>query len=205
MRLKTAVPMLLLLLLCACGAAKGSAQTPVAFRTALTGAEGCSFTLDLTADYGDYTRDFTLDCQADADGTATLTVVSPEPAEGVTAAVGGDGAQVSYDGTVLAVEEFESRAISPMAAPYLLAMAWSQGYIAACGTDGQWEQVRYLLGYGGQQLTIFTDFSDREPQRAEITDGENTLISCEIRDFTLQKRMEQDDKTTETDLGGGEP
>lgn len=207
MRLRTAVPMLLLLLLCACGAAKESAQTPVSFRTALTETGRCGFTAVLTADYGDYTREFTLESLNDVGGETLLTVLEPEIAEGISATVGGDSAQVSYSDTVLAVENFESRPISPMAAPYLLTRAWSEGYIDACGQDGDWEQVHYLLGYGGRQLEIITCFSGQEPQWAEITDGKNTLISCEISNFTLQKKAEQHEnrEDAETNLGGGEP
>lgn len=207
MRLKTAVPMMLLLLLCACGAAKESAQTPVSFRTALTSAGQCNFTLELTADYGDYIREFTLQCSGDVDGDTSLTVMAPEIAQGVTATVSGEDAAVSYSDTVLAVENFESRAISPMAAPYLLTKAWSEGYIESCGVDGDWEQVHYLLGYGGKQLEIVTCFAGQEPQWAEISDGENILISCEISEFTLQKKAEQHDENqedAETDMGRGE-
>lgn len=136
MRLRTAVPMMLLLLLCACGAGKESAQTPVSFRTALCGAGGCSFQLALKADYEEYTREFTLVCQSQVAGETSLTVQSPQNAEGITATVSGDSADVSYGDTVLAVENFETRRISPMAAPFLLTKAWSEGYISACGQDG---------------------------------------------------------------------
>ena len=73
MRLIRAVPMLLLLLLCACGTDQTSAQTPVHFRTALTENGGCTYDMQLRADYGDYIRDFTLSCTYDGSG-ASLTV-----------------------------------------------------------------------------------------------------------------------------------
>ena len=206
MRLRTAVPMMLLLLLSACGAAKESAQTPVKFRTELIGAGVVSQTLTLTADYGEYVREFTLDCDSDVGGETRLTVRAPEIAQGITATVSGEDAQVSYGDTTLAVENFETRRISPMAAPYLLTMAWSEGYIDACGMDGDLEQVTYALGYGASQLTIETWFSNGTPVRAEITDGSQTLIFCEISEFTLTKKAEQHGNTqaAETDLGGGQ-
>lgn len=43
MRLKIAVPMMLLLLLCACKAAEESAQTAVSLRTGLVSSGECSF------------------------------------------------------------------------------------------------------------------------------------------------------------------
>ena len=92
MRLRTAVPMMLLLLLSACGAVKESAH-----------------------------------CDSDVGGETCLTVRAPEIAQGITATVSGEDAQVSYGDTTLAVEDFASRRISPMAAPYLLTLAWSEG------------------------------------------------------------------------------
>jgi hypothetical protein len=191
--------MLLLLLLCACGAEKTSAQTPVLFRTSLLEAEACSFTAALRADYGETIREFTLDCSCNADG-GTLTVLAPDTAAGITATVSGDQAQVSFEDTVLAVENFESRRISPLGAPYLLERAWAEGYISSVGMDGSRELVEYALGYGTDQLTITTAFSDGIPVYAEISDGKNTLITCEITAFGFSKK--EDEEHAETNLGG---
>lgn len=201
MRLIRAVPMLLLLLLCACGTNQTSAQTPVRFRTGLTESGGCTYDLQLRADYGEYIRDFTLECQYDGSG-AEFTVTAPENAQGITATVSGDGAKVSYDSTVLAVENFETRKISPMAAPYLLGQAWEQGYIASTGMDGDRENVTYTLGYGNETLEITTAFSQGIPVWAEISDGSHNLITCEISNLNLQKKEVNDHEDVKTNLGG---
>lgn len=209
MRLRTAVPMMLLLLLCACGAAEESAQIPVALRTELSGAGGCSFLMELKADYEEYTREFSLACQSEVGGETSLTVLNPEHALGIQAVVSGAGADVSYEDTTLAVEDFSSRRISPMAAPYLLTAAWSEGYIEACGRDGELDQATYQLGYGNQQLKVTTWFREGVPVRAEISDGTHTLITCSISEFTLgndaEKRAEDNGNSedVETDMGGG--
>lgn len=201
MRLIRAVPMLMLLLLCACGADGTTAQTAVRFRTELIDCGGYTCQLTLRADYGDYIRDFTLDCAYDEAG-ATLTVVEPETAKGITASVAPDKASVSYDSTVLAVESFESRKISPMASPYLLGQAWSKGYISATGMDGDRERVTYTLGYGGDTLEITTAFSQGIPVWAEISDGSHNLVTCEISNFMLQKKEVNDHEDAKTNLGG---
>lgn len=219
MRLKIAVPMMLLLLLCACGAAEESAQTAVSLRTSLVSAGECSFFTGIKADYGTYVREFDLACHSVISGETRLTVIGPQTAEGVTATVSGSGADVSFGDTVLAVEEFETRRISPVAAPYLLSKAWSEGYISQCGKDGDLETAEYTLGYGLEQLTITTWFQNGTPLRAEISDGKNTLVTCEISDFVMQKTAEDNENAGNTenaenteppeapdaDLGGGEP
>jgi hypothetical protein len=119
--------MLLLLLLCGCGADKETAETPLALRTSLNRVDGCSFTLALQADYGDYTRSFTLDCAGNAE-EMEFTVVEPETVAGISAVIQGEDTTVRYEDTILAVEDLEN--LSPMAAPGLLVQALSQGYIA---------------------------------------------------------------------------
>lgn len=211
MRLKIAVPMMLLLLLCACKAAEESAQTAVSLRTGLVSSGECSFFADLKADYGTHVREFNLACHSVISGDTRLTVLGPQTAEGVTATVSGEGADVSFGDTVLAVEEFETRRISPVAAPYLLSKAWSEGYISQCGKDGELETAEYTLGYGAEQLSITTWFQGGVPLRAEISDGKSVLITCEISEFSMEKTKEDDEngkqpaENAETDLGGGGP
>ena len=201
MRRMLAVPMLFLLLLSACGVDQSTAQTPVRFRTQLNETQSCRYELSLRGDYGDYVRDFCLDCTYTPQ-EADFTVVEPEEAAGIAAKVSGDGAKVSYNSTILAVEQFESRRLSPMAAPWLLGQAWQRGYIASVGTDGEIETVAYTLKYGGSTLSITTGFLQGLPVQSEISDGENVLISCEIKDFSLGKKEADQNEDVKTNLGG---
>lgn len=201
MRRMLAVPMLMLLLLSACGADPSTAQTPVGFRTSLNEAQGCRYELSLRGDYGDYAREFCLDCTYTPE-RANFTVLEPEEAAGIAAEVSGDGAKVSYDTTILAVEEFESRRLSPMAAPWLLGQAWQKGYIASVAAESGQETVAYTLGYGGSTLSVTTTLDQGLPVRGEISDGENILISCEIQNFSLDKKEADQNEDVETNLGG---
>lgn len=196
--------MLLLLLLCACGAENSGAQQPVDLRTSLNAAGACSYTLDLRASFGEHYRDFSLSCRGNMEETM-FSVLSPEAAKGITATVSGNDAAVSYDDVVLAVEDFETRQLSPMAAPYLLNYALMKGYIDSTGMDGDLLQVNYTLGYGSRSLTVRVYFDGETPVSAEISDGENTLITCEMKDFQIiQKEANQNDGT-ETNLGRDQP
>lgn len=204
MRLRFAVPMLLLLLLCACGAETKEARQPVDLRTSLNAAGGCSYTLELRASFGDYYRDFSLSCRGNGEETV-FTILSPEPAEGITATVSGTDATVIYDDVVLAVEKFQTRHLSPMAAPYLLNYALSKGYIASTGMDGELLQVSYTLGYGSRSMHLRVYFDGDMPVSAELSDGETTLITCKIKDFQIITKEDGQYDRTETNLGGDQP
>lgn len=196
--------MLLLLLLCACGAENKGAQQPVDLRTSLNAAGGCSYTLDLRASFGEYYRDFSLSCQGNGEETS-FTILAPEAAKGIGATVSGNDAAVSYEDVVLAVEDFETRQLSPMAAPYLLNYALSKGYIASTGMDGDLLQVNYTLGYGTRSMTLRVYFDGETPVSGEISDGESTLIACEIKDFKIITKEAIQNDGTETNLGRNQP
>lgn len=184
MRQRIAVLMMLLaLLLSACGKANSTEQTPVTLRTKLLGCDSCEFSLELTGDYGDYIQEFQMDCSAGQAGV-TMTLIQPEIAAGIQASVSGNEAKVSFADTVLAVEQFKTRDISPMAAPGVLYEAWTSGYIASTGMDGETERVEYTLGYGLKELRITTWFRDGLPVRGEISDGNETLAFCNIENFS---------------------
>ena len=200
MRLKFAVPMLLLLLLTGCQATE--AQIPVDLRTQMNAAGESQFVLSLRADFGDHVRDFKLLCHGSGE-QAEFTVLEPEAVKGISASVSGEGAEVKYEDTVLGVEQFSTRRLSPMAAPYLLFYAFEQGYIASCGKDGEDTSVEYTLGYGQRTVTVSAIFREQYPVSAEITDGENTLISCEIQDFRVGKEEINNDRTEENMGGSG--
>lgn len=201
MRRYFAVPMLLLLLLTGCRATE--AQIPVDLRTQMNAAGESQFILSLRADFGDHVRDFKLLCYGSAE-KAEFTVLEPEAVKGISATVSGEGAEVKYEDTVLGVEEFSTRRLSPMAAPYLLLYALEQGYIASCGKDGEDTAVEYTLGFGQRTVTVNALFRGQYPVSAEITDGENTLISCEIQNFRVGKEITNDERTDEN-MGGSEP
>ena len=206
MRLRIAVPMILLSLLCACGTGNPSARTPESFREELVRQGLCSYTMTLRADYGDRVRDYTLDCVCPLEGPTELTVLAPEIARDITATVGGGDATVSFQDTVLAVEDFGSRPASPLSAPYLLLRAWSGGSLRSAFRDGDLDAAEYLLDCGGRELTVTTWFREGLPLRAEISDGSRVLLTGEIENLAIQKKADDhEQEPAETNLGGDQP
>lgn len=201
MRRLLAVPMLLILLLCACGSTELSARTPVRFRSELLSKDGCSFTTALTADFGTYTRNFTLDCSCTRE-EAKLTVRLPEEAAGITGTISGKNAEISFMDTVLAVEQCSS--VSPLALPGILYQAWTEGYISSMSMDGELEKTEYTLGQGTEQLRVLTWFREGQPIRAEVSQGETTIISCTIENLAYITKEAENYESAEENLGGGQ-
>lgn len=176
---------LLALVLClsGCGKSDGPTQKALDFRTKLMESEGCSFTADITADYGDKLYVFSVDAVFTPDETK-LSVVSPEAIAGITATVSADGAKIEFDGVELDFGKLANGYVSPVSVPWLLGQCWLGEYIAYAGTDGDLERVTYLKGYNEEELTLDTWLSEDDiPVHAEVFYGGERCLTVEIRDF----------------------
>ena len=178
---------LILIFLTGCSA-KTPAQPPLTFRTALLEAGSCSFTAAVTADYGETTADFTLDCSFAPDTGASLTVTAPESIAGITAHVKDSAADVGFDDTQLGLGSLANGRLAPLAAPYVLGQSWAGGYIDSTGTEDGFLRTTYRLGYDKQELVVDTWFTEEPftPQYAEISADGRLVLSIRLSNFAMQ-------------------
>lgn len=182
-----AVPMLLLLLLTACGSGETSKlQAALAFRAALLAADGCRFTAQTQLDVQGSVYGIVLDCESFPDGSATMTVRTPESLEGVTAELSGKSGKLSYDGTAVDFGLFEDESVAPIALPALLAAYWREAYIYAAGPEDGLLRVSLQDDMDPRELTVDTwlDESGR-PIYAEITLRGSVIAAITLENFEL--------------------
>ena len=170
-----------------CAAAEPE-QTPLQFRTALVQAGGCSFTADVTADYGESVAAFTLDCTFTPDTGASLTVTAPESIAGITARADESTAYVTFDDTQIGFSLLAGGMLAPLAAPYVLGQCWAGEYIDCTGAEDSCLRTTYRMGYDEQELVVDTWFSCEPlaPVRAEISFEGRMVLSASISNFVLQ-------------------
>ncbi len=189
MRLKKLIPFALsLALLSGCAGTETAkpSQKALDFRTALMEAGGCSFTAEVTADYGTRVYDFTLDCDYTVDAEAHLTVTSPENISGIEATVSADGGQVEFDGASLDFGRMANGYVAPMSIPWLLGSCWLKGYISSAGADGELERITYLQGYNEAELTLDTWLDSNEiPIRCEVSWDGTRCLTVALSNFQL--------------------
>lgn len=160
-------------------------QEALHFRTSLLQAQCCGFTAELTAQGETEVYSCTLGCEADEQGLVTVTVIEPEEIAGVTAVVGREGAEVSYDGLRLSFGQLGG-ATTPMGAPGLLYAAWTGGYIAASGSEDGLTLTRYLLGTGSSERQVDTWFdAGGTPVACDVSENGVVVLSCRLRDWRL--------------------
>ena len=175
------------LLLSACSKAPSRMQDALDFRAALLTAGGCSFTANVSVNYGDAAVKFTLACEYDIEDGAKLCVSAPDTIAGIEASVSGEDAAITFEDTQLALENLAGSNLAPLAAPFIVGRCWAQGYIDAAGKEDAYLRVTYLDGYGAQELTVDTWFLAESgwPVRAEIASGGETLLKLELTNFTM--------------------
>lgn len=162
----------LLSLLFLFGCSKGDSQMDRALllRQTILDCAGCSFDAEITADFGDKTYGFSMNCQGKPDGSIGFTVVKPESISGISGIVEAKGGRITFEeDRCVAFPLLAEGEISPVSGPWVFYSALRSGYILACGTEG--ETLR---------LTLNDTYEEEAFQVDVWLDSEDTPISAEI-------------------------
>jgi hypothetical protein len=180
-----ALALLACLVFTGCGK-EGGVSGAIEFRAQLVRAGGCSFTAEVTADFGDEVYAFTLQCESDADGTTDITIIQPETLAGITATVTDSGGQITYDGMAVDFGLLASGDVIPAAAPAIVVSCWGQEYIESAGPEEGLERVTYTKGFDDKQLTADTWFENGVPICAELCYNGQRILKLTITDFQFR-------------------
>lgn len=176
----------LALLLTACDPAQEAAvQEALTFRTDLLASEACTYTAEVTADFGERLYAFTLDCTYHpADNGAELTVRAPEAIAGIAASVDGETATVRFEDVALELGGLAGGRVAPLQLPQLLGDAWAYGYVESQAAEGDGWLVTYRTGYEQEELLVFTRLdAGLTPVQAEIYADGVCVLTAELSDF----------------------
>ncbi len=174
-----------LVVLTGCRAEESVLSQAVSFRGKLVSSGGCSFRAEITADYGDYVHCFTVDCDADVDGTVQFTVLEPETITGISGKLTEDGGCITYDGLQLAFELLASDQISPVSAPGYMANCWLKEYILSAGQEDRIYRVTYEKKINGKDLLLDTCFENDIPISADLCYNGYRILHLKISDFAF--------------------
>jgi hypothetical protein len=177
--------MTLCLTLSACQRTENLTQPALDLRAAVL-ERGCSFTAEITADFGDTTCEFSAECRYSPDGTTEVTILAPETISGISATVADDGATLEFDGLLLDLGTLAGGHVAPLTAPAILAQCWAGEYISTVGAEGDDCLVTYLRGYDNDELTVLTRLSGESgvPISGEVAYQGSTVLFVTITDFS---------------------
>ncbi len=174
------------LLLAGCG--RSAAERKVdEMRAALRASVEIAVTADVTANLGDERFSCTLECRTDAEKT-TVEIIAPESVAGIRAVVSGDGTKIEYAGLSLGVGGWRPGS-APVTALPLLLTALKSGSTLRTWTEWEGERtvfVRELYVTDDTTLCVWIDAATTLPIHAEYSQGGETLLRCEIKDFSYR-------------------
>jgi outer membrane lipoprotein-sorting protein len=176
----------LFLLLAACAAGGGKAEErALEARTRMISMERCSFTAEISADYGNRTYDFTVTASYQKDGESILSVTKPDSLSGISVTY----SSLSFDGARIETGSLSSQGLSPLSAfPALLAAART-GDIAETGfeTLGGIEAICFTCRESADGETLeqklWFDPATGAPLRGEILVNGDLAIACVFTQF----------------------
>lgn len=158
----------------------------VDLRASIAGCTECNFSAVITADYGEATYTFGMNCCYDGGGDMKLSVTAPESISGITAQISQGTGKLIFDDQALVFEMIADGQISPICGPWLVMEALCSGYISICGTDGEYIRAQIDDSFAGAQFHVDIWINtDKQPVRAEIVWQGRRILSIDINEFVI--------------------
>ena len=185
--MKIFAPLLLILsMLSGCSKGSSGLEQATTLRANLLSAAGCSFIAEITADYGDVIHSFQMLCDVNSTGRLDFTVTEPETISGITGYISEDGANLTFEETVLAFPMLADGEISPVCAPWLFMNTLRGGYISGCSDepDGLCIYLDDSFCDYPLKLEVLTD-QNSVPTYAEFIWQNRRILSLNIQSFVI--------------------
>ena len=183
-RLASAV--VLLVFLTGCSGESKEVQRGIDLRSELLKASECRFSCEVTADYGDKTSTFSMDCRGDSQGALTFTVAAPETIAGITGDISDGGGKLTFDDTALQFDLLADDQLSPVSAPWVLLKTLREGFITSAGMDGGQILLSIDDSYEDDALHLDIWLSDENrPKTVEILYDGRKILSLDVTSFEI--------------------
>ena len=191
-------PMILLFLaalLCGCTGADDENELALQLRSDFLSMDGCSGTMEVTADYGQRVYEYTVDFFSTQKEGMTLVITAPEEVAGITAQVASGKTYLEFDGVQLETGPLNEDGLSPLDALPAFVTAMGTGYIAETGSEllGETETLRICCrdperpAGQGLETVLWFDKAQKTLLRGELRSDGATVVRCEFSAFILTR------------------
>ncbi len=181
-----AVLMLLVFGLSACAGQNAQMERALQLRSKLLAAKGCSFQAKITADYGNKTYSFSMECTADEKGNISFTVTEPETIAGICGKLTDGKGNLTFDDTALAFEMLADGLLTPVAAPWVFLNTLRSGYISSCGEEGAYTRITLHDSYEADALKLDVWLNGEQlPVQGEIMWKDRKILTIAVSNFQI--------------------
>ena len=167
----------LAVILTACSPEDREMNRAMILRDIALNAERCSFTAEVTADYGELLHSFSMDCASDRQGNVQFEITQPETLEGIKGTISDRGGEIDFEDTALYFPLLADEQLTPAAAPWIFLKIVRSGSITSvCREDSLLHMTAEDIFQGEALLMdIWLDESN-VPVRGEVLfDGKRIL------------------------------
>ena len=182
---KLAIFVICVFLLSGCRSENKTMNQAISFRQKLLSSNQCTFTCDITVDYGDELHLFSVGCKFDDQVNLSFEVLKPDTISGISGTVRASGGELTFDDNALAFPLIADGYISPISAPWVFMKALRGGYIDSCGNDGGGLCLLLNDSYEENplQIQVFAD-SQCVPKRAEMIWKGRRILTIDVVNFS---------------------
>ena len=177
---------LLIVFLTGCSQTQNRIDRAVELRSRLL-RSACSFTAEVTADYGDKVYTFVLACSGDAQGDLAFEVVEPESISGISGTITGEGGFLTFDDAALQFDLLADDQVTPVSAPWIFLKTLRGGYLTAAGEEADLLRVTIDDSYEDDALQLDIWLNDENiPVQADILYDGLRILSLKVTDFVIE-------------------
>lgn len=147
----------------------------------------CSFEAVITADFGDKTYCFTMECQGEPNGDITFVIQEPEYIQGISGLLQGEGGNLTFGDTALAFPLEGDGVLSPCSGPWVLIRALQCGYIRSCSREDTYYRITVNDSYREDALMLDIWLNEENaPVRADIYEENRRIMALEVKNFQMK-------------------
>lgn len=184
--MKRMLSILLVLFFTGCAGSDRQMNRALELRHKLETGNGCQFSCQITADYGDQLVSFSLACLAEKQGGVSFTVTAPDTISGITGNISGEGGKLTFDETVLAFDTLTEELLSPVAAPWLLIHTLRSGYLTTCGEENGLLRLTIHDSYREKSTCLDIGLDENDvPAWGEVFWEGKKILTVTVDDFTF--------------------
>lgn len=155
------------------------------FRERLLSSNGCRFSAEITADYGDSLTQFTMECEADAAGELEFEISQPETIAGIRGSISDQGGSIRFEDQSLYFPLLTDDLLTPASSPWIFIKTLRSGYITSACMEKMMLHVTVDDDYTEDALTLDIWLEEDHPIRAEILHDGKRILTIAVENFVL--------------------
>ena len=173
----------LMMVLSGCSGENRELQAALEFRENLLKAQQCSFSAEVTADYGDSLVEFSMDCRGDSKGELTFEITKPEVISGIRGSITDSGGTVRFEEESVYFPLMTDDLLTPASAPWIFLKTLRSGCISAVCREEDTLHLSVDDSYAEDALRLEIWLREDVPVQAYIFHDGRRILSLEVKNF----------------------